>query len=182
MTINQPGGHLDHMIRQTRMNLVQLSYMADIKASMLLTVASLVMTLAARHLSEPDLRPGILVLTVFCLITVVLATYAAMPKLPMKRAASAADVQNPMFNLLFFGDFSRLGQQDFENAMETMMNDPSNTYAAQLRDIYTLGCFLAASKYRFVRWAYLSFMIGLFVTAAVVAVTGWARFQNLFVG
>jgi hypothetical protein len=176
MRIDQPGGHLDHMIRQTRMNLVQLSYMADVKASMLLTIASLVMTLAASHLTEPDLRPGVLVLTVFCLVTIVLATYAAMPKLPVNRPASAGDVQNPAFNLLFFGDFSRLGQEDFQKAMEEMMNDPNGTYAAQIRDIYTLGCFLASSKYRFVRWAYLSFMIGLFVTAAVVALSGWARF------
>jgi hypothetical protein len=180
MRIDEPGGHLDHMIRQTRMNLVQLSHMADVKASMLLTIAALVMTLAASHLTEPDLRPGVLVLTLFCLVTIVLATYAAMPKLPVNRRASPDDVGNPMFNVLFFGDFSRLGQEDFENAMEEMMNDPSRTYAAQVRDIYTLGCFLASSKYRFVRWAYLSFMIGLFVTAAVVALSSWARFQNLF--
>jgi hypothetical protein len=180
MRIDQPGGHLDHMIRQTRMNLVQLSYMADMKASMLLTIASLVMTLAASHLTEPDLRPGVLVLAAFCLLTIVLATYAAMPKLPLNRRAESRDVENPAFNLLFFGDFSRLGQEDFEKAMAEMMNDPSKTYEAQMRDIYTLGCFLASSKYRFVRWAYLSFMIGLFVAAAVVALSSWGRLQGLF--
>jgi hypothetical protein len=179
MRIDQPGGHLDHMIRQTRMNLVQLSYMADVKASMLLTIASLVMTLGASHLTEPDLRPGVLVLTVFCLVTIVLATYAAMPKLPAARPASADDVRSPSFNLLFFGDFSRLGYEDFRSAMEEVMNDPSGTYALQVREIYTLGCFLAARKYRFVRWAYLSFMIGLSVAAGVVAVSNWAKMQSL---
>lgn len=179
MTIDQPGGHLDHMIRQTRMNLVQLSYMADVKASMLLTIASLVMTLAATHLTEPDLRPGVMVLTLFCLVTILLATYAAMPKLPLKRAASADDLRTPTFNLLFFGDFSRLERDQFQTAMEEMMKDPGETYAAQIQDIYTLGCFLASSKYRFVRWAYLSFMTGLFATATVVALSGWTRFQNL---
>ena len=39
MTIHQPGAHLDHMIRQTRIHHVQLSSMADIKANMLLTVS-----------------------------------------------------------------------------------------------------------------------------------------------
>ena len=38
MKINQPGAHLDHMMRQTRIHHVQLSSMADIKANMLLTL------------------------------------------------------------------------------------------------------------------------------------------------
>lgn len=31
MNIKQPGGHVDHLLRQTRMNLLQLSSMADMK-------------------------------------------------------------------------------------------------------------------------------------------------------
>jgi hypothetical protein len=45
MKIQQPGAHYDHMLRQTRIHHVQLSSMADIKANMLLTMSSLVVTL-----------------------------------------------------------------------------------------------------------------------------------------
>jgi len=47
MQIEQPGGHLDQMLRQTRGNLIQLSSMADVKSSMLLTLSSVVLTLRA---------------------------------------------------------------------------------------------------------------------------------------
>jgi hypothetical protein len=54
-----------------------------------------------------------------------------------------------------------------------MMNDPSKTYEAQVREIYTLGVFLAAKKYRFLRFAYLTFVMGLFVSVLLLS---WAVF------
>jgi hypothetical protein len=46
MEIKQGGSHLDHLVRQTRMHHTQLSSMADMKANMLLTITSVVITLA----------------------------------------------------------------------------------------------------------------------------------------
>jgi hypothetical protein len=37
--------------------------------------------------------------------------------------------------------------------MEEMMNDPTITYQAQVREVYTLGRFLATQKYRTLRFA-----------------------------
>ncbi len=86
-----------------------------------------------------------------------------MPKLP-PAGQSAPDIHNPQFNLLFFGDFTRLSQQQFESAMEEVMSDHSRTYGTQVREIYLLGTFLAKKKYRFLRLGYLSFIIGLFAS------------------
>ena len=106
----------------------------------------------------------------FCLLTICLATYAVMPKLPPANLP-APDIKSPQFNVLFFGDFSRLSQEQFEIAMEEIMNDRGRTYAAQVREIYLLGAFLAKKKYRYLRLAYLSFIIGLFGTVAGFVVT-----------
>src|SRR6185503_15450759 len=103
MTIHQPGAHLDHMLRQTRIHHVQLSSMADIKANLLLTVASLVATLAASNLTRQELRWPVLILMGFCLLTIMLAIYAVMPRIS-NRAGEPGKDHNPMFNLLFFGD------------------------------------------------------------------------------
>ena len=54
MEIKQPGTHIDHMVRQTRMHHVQLSSMADMKANILLTMASVVFTLSVRYITEPQ--------------------------------------------------------------------------------------------------------------------------------
>ncbi len=43
-----PSGHLDQLFRQTRTYHAQLSQMADVKASMMLTLASLISTFSIR--------------------------------------------------------------------------------------------------------------------------------------
>ena len=173
MKINQPGSHLDHMLRQTRMHHVQLSAMADMKANMLLSLSAVVITLCAPHVVKPDFNWPFLVLIVFCLATVVLAAYAVMPKLPLSRKRQPPpEVQNPHFNLLFFGDFTGLDYPTFEAAMEEMMNDASRAYEAQVREVYLLGRFLAVKKYRFLRLAYLAFIAGLFISFVLMLVAG----------
>src|SRR6185436_14228354 len=115
MKIQQPGGHLDQMMRQTRGNLIQLSSMADVKSSMLLTLSSIVMTLGGRYVNDPHLGSAVLVLGAFCLLTVGLATYAAMPKVPIAGSGDA-DVADRNFNLFFFGDFVRMDYDAFHDA------------------------------------------------------------------
>jgi hypothetical protein len=169
MKIDHPGPHLDHMMRQTRQHHVQLSSMADLKANMLLTMSSVVVTLSLPHVLKPQFTIPLLVLIVSCLVTMGLAAYAVMPKLPLSAMmAPKPDVHDPTFNLLFFGDFTRLDYQEFSGAMEEVMNDPSKTYEAQVRELYTLGTFLATKKYRMLRLAYMSFMTGLVASFTVL--------------
>ena len=173
MEITQPSQHIDHMLRQTRMHHVQLSSMADVKANMLLTMATVVITLSAPHIMKPNLKWAALVLIAFCLLTIILATYSTMPKLPLlTKSDSRPDIKSPSFNLLFFGDFIRLEYEEFEAAMEEMMSDPGRTYQAQVREVYILGRFLAAKKYRFVQLAYISFITGIFAAALVMLLSG----------
>ena len=55
MHIKQPSAQLDHMLRQTRMNLVAFSQMADTKAHIILSLASVLLS----HLPHPDCRPAL---------------------------------------------------------------------------------------------------------------------------
>jgi hypothetical protein len=167
MQVSQPGNHLDQLIRQTRAHHVQLSSMADLKANMLLTMASIVVTLAAPQAMKAGSQWSLLVLIAFSLITILLAAYAVMPKLPVNLGPSTSappDLKDPAFNLLFFGDFTRLSYEDFEREMVGVLNDPHRTYELQIREIYTLGQFLAQKKYRYLRLAYGVFITGLFLS------------------
>jgi hypothetical protein len=176
MNIQQPGSHLDHLVRQTRMNHLQLSQMADVKANMLLTLASVVITLCLRYLTDASLRWIAAVLILFCLLTVILAAYAVMPKTPLKiKRGEQPDVHSPHFNLLFFADFLQLSYEDFEAAMEGVMNDHSRAYQVQLQEVYTSGLFLAKEKYRYIRLAYLTFIVGLAASGLVAVVSGVLR-------
>ncbi|MEJ2235243.1 MAG: DUF5706 domain-containing protein [Syntrophobacterales bacterium] len=71
-----------------------------------------------------------------------------------------------------FGDFVRLPYEEFEMAMEEVMNDPSLTYEVQVRELYTLGTFLAKKKYLFLRLAYITFIIGSFASAVIGLFSG----------
>ena len=171
--IEKPGSHLDHMLRAAQMHLVQLSSMADMKANMLLTMSSVVLTLCLPQVLKNNHLWPLYILMSFCLLTICLATYAVMPKLPPTNLPPP-DIQNPQFNLLFFGDFTHLSQEQFESGMEEMMNDHSRTYGAQVRELYLLGTFLAKKKYRFLRLGYLSFITGLFLSFIAFIITALA--------
>jgi hypothetical protein len=170
--IEKPGSHADHLMRASQFHLVQLSFMADMKANMLLTMSSVVLTLSLPQLLHNAHLWPLLILIGFCLLTIGLATYSVMPKIPFYSVPP--DVNSPTFNPLFFGDFTRISQAQFESTMEEILNDHSRIYGAQVRELYLLGTFLAKKKYRFLRLAYLSFIIGLTLTAigfVIVALT-----------
>lgn len=169
MKIQQAGSHLDHMLRQTRMHHVQLSIMADLKANALMTIAAVMLTFSAPFIMREQFRGAVILLMAFCLLTIVLAIFAVMPGTPLRmRKTSPSEATQPGFNLLFFGSFSGLDYDQFEAAMEEMMNDPSKTYQAQVREIYTHGTYLAGKKYRLLRCAYLAFVTGLFASGAAL--------------
>ena len=176
MEIRQPAGHLDQMIRQTRAHHVQLSLMADRKANMMMTVASLLVPLSLRYLQVPEFQPAAIIMIGFCVLTVIMAAYAAMPKLTRaEKSLHKSDIDHPSFNILFFGAFSKMSYEEFETAMEALMNDHNRTYEAQVREVYLIGQYLERKKYRFVRLAYMSFMAGAVLSSGVYGVGLLAR-------
>ena len=167
MQIDKPGGHKDQMLRQTRAHLVQLSQMADMKANILITASSLVITLSLRFVTESQLFWPTLVLLVGMAGTAVLAAHAAMPKLRLRRRkAKPRETSDPGFNLLFFGDFIELSYPRYKAEMEKVLQDDGATYEVQVREVYTMGRYLAKEKYRWVTYAYLAFIAGILSAAA----------------
>jgi hypothetical protein len=165
MHIEEVGGHLDQMLRQTRAYHIQLVSMADLKANILLTLASVVITLTVRYLSDSDLRIAAIILIASSLMVIFLSIYTVMPKMTSGlRRNDVPDFRSSTFNLLFYNDFLRLDYPAYAEAMEEVMNDPSSAYEVQVRDLYILGQFLAKRKYRFLKMAYLVFMLGIFIS------------------
>jgi hypothetical protein len=170
MQIDKPGGHKDQMIRQTRAHLVQLSQMADMKANILITASSLVITLSLRFITDSRLLWPTLVLLIGMTATAVLAAHAAMPKLRLRRRkAKPRDPSAVDFNLLFFGHFIDLSYERYEAEMEKVLQDDNATYEVQVREVYAMGQYLAKEKYRWVTYAYLSFTSGIVAAAITFA-------------
>ena len=154
----------DHLLRLVQQHHVQLSTMADTKANIIITVSSIVLTLVLGRVTDPDLRTGLIVLGAFTLLALLLAILAVLPKY-----RGAKKITGPLpdgFNVLFFGHFSALERERFLAEMAERML-PGQAYETVVRDVYSLGMYLAQHKYPYLRLSYLFFLAG-FVLACVV--------------
>lgn len=170
LKIDNPNSMLDHFLRQTRIHHVQLSAMADVKANMLLTVASVVLTFSVGYLADPAFQWAALTLILFCMATIVAAIYSTMPRISVPpKAGSLKPAADPQANPLFFGTFVHMSYEEFCDTMEHALNNTDESVEYMVREIYTLGVFLAKRKYRYLRWAYLTFLVGLLASGFVQA-------------
>ena len=171
MEILQPAAHLDQMIRQTRSHHVALSLMADNKANMMLTISALLVPLSIRFLYDPKTQLAAMTMIAFSILTVLLAAYAAMPKLAgPSDQKGPLDIKAPSFNILFFGSYTQLSYTEFEDVMGQVMNDHNKTYEVQLKEIYEIGQYLGQKKFRFVQYSYFSFLAGVVVSSLIYVV------------
>ncbi len=157
----------DVILRTAQQHHVQLSTMADMKANILLTVSSIVLTLAVARMSDPDLRIAMAVLAGFTLFSLFLAVLAVLPKYRPIRMKDPEGPLPPGFNLLFFGHFAELSRERFEREIATHMQGQGNIYRTMARDLYGLGFYLSRFKYRYLRLSYLFFLSG-FVLSSLI--------------
>lgn len=170
-------GAIDHVLRTTRQIHMQLRSQADTKASIMITVTSIVLSIAISQLDKPELRLPLLVLGGFSLIALLLAIVAVFPWHPYpKKADGTVDAEAPSFNLLFFGHFVRLDREEFARRLDSMVRDEGAIYRAIVDDLYDVGLLLLLRKYRFLRLSYVSFVIGAIVAGVACAVIANAGF------
>jgi hypothetical protein len=159
-------GSADTMLRNLQQQLVAVTGQADLKASIVITASSITLSLAATRISDSRLRPGAMTLGVFVLGALCCAIFAVLPKYQVKG--------NPpigQFNPLFFGHVALLSTDDYEAAMHEIIGDEHRMYSAILHDLHAQSTYLLRRKFRPLRWAYLSLLVG-FVAAGVAQVLG----------
>ena len=167
----RPRAHLDTMLRTAQQHHVQLSAMADTKASILITISSIVLTIALSRADQPILRPGLLTLAAAALLSLLLAIIAVLPTFA-PRAVQRGKVKR---NLLFFGHFGELSEQEYLREMAPILQSDTLIYEALLRDLYGIGAYLYRKKYRFLRFAYVALLAGFMIATAVEVWVVWSR-------
>ena len=161
----QPSNQIDVLLRTTQQHHVQLSAMADTKASILITISSIVLTIALSRFDQPSLRPALLTLASASLLSLLLAIVAVLPTF----APRAVRKGREKLNILFFGHFATMSEEEFMEAMAPVLLSDEELYEAALHDIYSLGTYLYRKKYRFLRFAYIALLAG-FILATTVEV------------
>lgn len=159
--------HYIHLMRTTQTMHLQLSQMADQKASILMGATFVIFTIAIGqgHGAMPPLPLAIL--GVFAFASAVLAILVVVPVTGARRRRS-----QPL-NLLFFGSFSQLDEADYVARLGQGLETDEGVFRLIARDIYQNGQVLKRKKYRMLRYAYRVFLLGL-VLSFVAFVAGMA--------
>lgn len=149
-----------HVLRTTQQIHLQLSQMADQKASILMAATFVIftITIGQSHGATPPLPLAIL--GIFAFFSAVLAMSAVMPAIGGGRGTEAP------LNLLFFGSFTTLSEADFIARLSDQVATDPGVLEIMARDIYQNGQVLKRKKYRLLGWAYRVFLVGLVLSFA----------------
>lgn len=166
MHIQEPRAQLDHMLRQTRMNLVVYSQMADTKANILLSISSVLLSISLTKVADPRFTASIIALVGFLLITIFLALMTVIPKVQGFRHKRYS-IHDLNYSPLFFGDYVDIPYDAYAKDLEEIMNDSDRSYEVMVREIYFAGVYLVKNKYKYIRAGYLFFFTGLIVSTPI---------------
>ncbi len=152
---------------------MDLSSLADSKSNIMITinggiVGFLLGSLSPKIESNPWLLLPTIVVLLGCLISLVYAILAAMPRVTTGHM-TLEDVKKRNVNLLFFGNFARLTKADYVEGMSDLLRDKQMLYTRMMEDIYGLGKVLQR-KFSLLRISYTAFMVGLIAGALIYIV------------
>jgi predicted metal-dependent HD superfamily phosphohydrolase len=166
---------IDTMFKTTLTNHIRLSEIADSKANILLSVNAIIISIALStlipkldsptnvHLIIPTFV--MLLFSVVCIISAILST---RPKIT-SGAFTRQDILDKKVNLLFFGNFYKMPYEEYQWAINELLNDKEYLYTSMTKDLYHLGLVLER-KYRWLRITYNLFMFGIIVSVVAFVI------------
>jgi hypothetical protein len=161
---------VETMFRVTYDNHIALSQLADNKANILISlngaiISALIVILTPRFESITWTFAPVAVLLAGCTVSLAFAILGSRPRLG-RTPVTVEQVRDNKGNALFFGQFTSMTLEQFQDAMRLLTNDDKLVYDALSRQLYSMGRALLR-KYRYVQIAYAAF----FVTFALAAVS-----------
>ena len=163
---------VDNILRINVNNQVRLTVMADQKANIMITVASIVFSVTVANLNNEVMKWPLLFFALGCTVSLLAAIFAIIPQTgyPKKPGTNEIDRDSPAFNPLFFGHFAHIPIEEYkEDYAETLMTD-DRIYDALAGDIYGIGTTLMNNKYKWLRRSYMAFLVGMSGAIAIFIV------------
>lgn len=136
-----------------------LNQMADQKASMIMTAASLIITITLTQARNLELVTIALLLT-SGILSILFSIFAIIPPLHA----------HGRINLFYFRSFSELSEEEFTGQFKETIADKEKLYGAYLHEIYYLGRYRLTRKYALIRNGLWALLIGL-CSSAVLTLT-----------
>jgi predicted metal-dependent HD superfamily phosphohydrolase len=157
---------VESFFRITERRHMDLSTKAHDKASLLISVNSIVMSIVLSVLvtkleENKYLLLPTLLLVITCAVTIVFAIISTKPRMIGSRSKNNSG--NDELNILFFGDFADLSLNEYKKLMKDTYKNKTELYDSLSRDIYYQGVVLKW-KFRYINTAYNIFMYGFIIT------------------
>lgn len=139
-----------------------LNQMADSKAAMIMTAASLIITITLTQYEKLQL-PTTILLSGSGILAVLFSILAIIPPLHVSDHT----------NLFYFRSFGELSEEEFKSRFLETITDREKLYDAYLHEIYYLGTHRLTRKYGLIRNGLWSLLFGL------IGATGSALYYHL---
>lgn len=152
-----------HMMRTAQLAQLQLSAMADAKASLLMGASCVIFTITIGQARGGMPPVPLLILGGAAFFAAIFAVLAVLPKTSSGKA-------NPRPNILFFGVFSQMNEDAFVDEVTSRLRTEDSIYRTMARDIHQAGSVLQNKKYRMLAWAYRTFLLGLVASCAAFVI------------
>ena len=176
-TFAEPKRGIETMFRTMYSNHMKLSDMADKKASMMISLNAVLMSIIITYLGaktsalgpaftrNPILAIPMSILLLTSLGSIVTAILSAQPDVTSFKwlTKSPQVATNRRVTLLFFGQFTKLSLDNFQSGIRDLMRQKDMLYTNMVTDVYYLGEVLTR-KYDLLRRSYSIFMVGLILT------------------
>lgn len=142
-----------HLVRTIQTGHLQLSAMADHKASILMGATFVIFTITIGQARGGNAPLPLLILGAAAFFSAVFAVLAIIPAVHYRGLGTG--------NLLFFGAFTQVTEDEFIDRVLDQLTSDEDLYRAMLRDVYQNGTVLERKKYRLLGYAYRIFLAGL---------------------
>lgn len=157
------SNHSIHLVRTAQTQTLSLSSMADNKASILIGATFVVFSMSITNLFGGGATWAVLTLAGTAFISSLFAVLSVIPSVPN------APEDKKHFNYLFFGHYVALETDEWIDDMLDKFETDETLFRTMLTDIHQGGQVLAGKKYKYLNYAYRTFVWGVFVTWIVFA-------------
>lgn len=155
------SGSVDYVLRTAQQETIAISTLADQKANILLGVSLIMTTVIIGVLPSTGMTFALGILGVSSAVAAILTLLSLLPSRPI-----TGREPNP----LYFVDVADMTYEAYTETMADVLAKTDSLYQAILADLYQSSRFLVSRKFRFLRAAYLVFLIGLVLTAVGVGI------------
>lgn len=169
------GRGIDTLYRVNFRNHINLSSIADGKANTMISIntilLSIIITLSSAgyafidQISNQSLATTlpVLLLLLTCVVSLIFAVLSTRPKVTSKNVENESEPKDHKPNLLFFGNFLKVSQNEFVDYLGYLKVNQEQLYDDMSKDLYNLGKVIK-HKYDLLTVSYNCFLVGIVLT------------------